>query len=124
MFRGGAFFVPLRVTTFQENYCASRGCAGEEFTSHLFWRCLHRHALPLAPLVAVLQPDFFAADRELIMLAGRARTMQELNEEIRDFMHDTRNNRWWRMRAQVRVSTQRLRRVARHYLADAAVRTR
>ena len=106
-----------RVNTFRENYCAANGCSGEEFTSRVFWRCLHRHALVVAPLVAAFQADYFEADREFIVQAGRARTMKELNEEIRDFMHDARNLRWWRTRAQVRVSTQRLRRVARRHLA-------
>ena len=106
-----------RLTTFRETYCAAHGCRSEDFTSHLFWRCLHRQAIVLAPLLAAVQPDYFAPDRELIASAGQARTMGELNEEIRDFMHDTRNHRWWRMRAHARLSTRRLRRIAQLHLA-------
>lgn len=109
-----------RLITFREKYCAASGCRPEEFPCRLFWRCLHRHAVPLVPLITALHPDYFSPDRELISLVARTRTMKELNEEIRDFMNDTRNHRWWRMRVHVRVSTQRLRRVARPYLTTSA----
>lgn len=43
--------------------------------------------------------------------------MGQLNEELADYVVDRRNRGWWRRRARVRVSTQRLRRLARSHLA-------
>ena len=100
------------MTTFQERYCAARQCSPEDFARALFWQCLHRHALP----IALLRREFFAADWELVVQAGRARNLRELNEEIREFVHDGRNRIWWRGRAHFRLSTHRLRNVARQYL--------
>lgn len=109
--------LPAGVTTFQEKYCAARGCRREEFIPQIFWRALHRHALVLAPVVATMRRDHFAVDRELIAIAGRVRTLRELDEELRDFRHDARNRHWWRTRVRLRLSTRRLRRIAGTYLA-------
>lgn len=70
------------------------------------------------PFLSALQSDYFAPDRDLILNASRARSMRELDEDIRDYMQDSRNHRWWRMRAHVRLSTQRLRGLARRYFAE------
>lgn len=70
----------------------------------------------LAPFISLLAPEYFAADRELIARAACARTLRELNEEIRDYADDSRNHGWWRGRAHVRLSTHRLRAVARGHL--------
>ena len=112
-----ALLLARTLSTFREKYCAACGCDREAFAARLFWRCLHRHALPLAPIIAVVQPDYFARDRELIALAGKARTMRELNEEIRLYVDDARNYRWWPRQARVRRSTRRLRRIAWPFLA-------
>jgi len=60
--------------------------------------------------------DYFAVDREFIALAGRTRTIAQLQVEIQDYVMDHRNRGWWRRRAQVRVSTRRLRRLAHAHL--------
>lgn len=112
------------MSTFQEKYCAARGCRGDEFVPQIFWRALHRHALVIAPVAATMDRDYFALDRELIAVVGRARTMGELDEELRDFRHDERNHHWWRMRARLRLSTRRLRRIAGTYLAAAPAGSR
>lgn len=104
--------------TFRELYCAACRCRDEEFSRRLFWRCLHRHAVPLAPALLVARPEFFDADRAFIEQAGRARSMRELREEIHDFVIDSRNRSWWRRRAHVRVSAHRLSALARIFLAS------
>ena len=72
--------------------------------------------MPLAPLLASLDANYFAPDRDLIARVAHTRTMPELNEEIYEFINDVRNRRWLRMRGRVRVSTSRLRREARPFL--------
>ena len=42
--------------------------------------------------------------------------MGQLNAELGDYVVDRRNRGWWRRRARVRVSTQRVRRLARSHL--------
>lgn len=87
--------------------------------AHVFWRSLYPHAVPLALLVGRLRPGFFAADRGLIVAAGRARTLRELNEELADFARDPRNRGFGRGTLRLRVSADRLRRLARAHLPTA-----
>lgn len=112
----GHALAPRSVKSFQTLYCAAHRCRKDEFVHHVFWQCLHRHAVFLAPLVALLHWDYFRVDRELITLAGRVRTLRELNEELRDFMQDRRNHGWWRQRVLVGLSVHRLRHLGRRFL--------
>ena len=109
--------VRYSVMMFKEIYCAETGCPETDFVRRVFWQCLHPHARWVAPLIDATSPHFFAADRELIELVGRLRSTDQLQSEIRDFVTDDRNRHWWRRRAQLRVSTQRLRRLVRKNLA-------
>ena len=102
--------------TFVEIYCAEQRCAPRTFAWRVFWRCLHRCALPIAPLALVLFPHHFAPDWELLRAAARCASLRQLDEEIRDFVADSANRSWWRRVARVRLSTQRVRRLARRYL--------
>ncbi len=105
------------VRTLKEIYCAETGCSDVRFAHRVFWSCLHGRARALAPLASMFRPDYFEPDRELIEAAGRARTMDQLDEEIRDYVADHRNLAWWRRRGKIRLSTRRLRSLARHALA-------
>ena len=58
--------------SFQRAFCEAHRCSEDAFAQTVFRRCLHRHALPLAPLLGGLQAKYFAADRDLIVHAGRA----------------------------------------------------
>lgn len=87
--------------------------------AHVFWRCLYPHAVPFVIGVGLLRPDFFAADRELILRAGRTRTLRELNEELADYVRDPRNRGALRGALRLRVSARRLRRLARAQLPTA-----
>lgn len=102
--------------TFAETYSVALGCPLREFGQRIFWQCLHRHAAVLAPILSVVSPDFFTLDRELIEQVGKSRTLTEIDFAIRDFVGDERNRHWLRKTGRVRVSTQRLRRVARRCL--------
>jgi len=108
------------VNTFRERYCLARGCRPDRFVAQLFWRALHPHARLLVPVISFLEPEYFAPDRELLGRVGQTRTLRELNEELRDFTLDSRNRGWWRGRAHVRISTQRLRALARAHLTTIA----
>ena len=57
--------------TFSERYCEAHGCAQSDFPRRIFWKCLHRRAIPWAPFLLALNSDYFAADRDLISEVGR-----------------------------------------------------
>jgi hypothetical protein len=96
--------------TFAELYCTKTGCAPHEFSRRVFWRTLHRRAVPLAPLL--LLSDYFESDRTLISACARATRMKQICEEIHDQSSDPHYRRWLRQRAKLRISTRRLRALA------------
>lgn len=104
--------------TFEESYCARHRCTPAQFRRRVFWLTLHRHALLFAPLA--LLGGHFEIDHELIAACGRARTLRELQEELKDHRNQPENARWLRRWLRLRVSTQRLRRLARQHLSCAA----
>ena len=104
--------------TLREKYCSEYGCDEREFATRVFRRCLHRRLVPFASLVALLRPDYFAPDWELVRRAGAVRSLAELAEEVGDFRNDARNQRGWRARLRMRLSTRRLQRLARQLLGD------
>lgn len=108
------------VNTFRERYCFACDCRSDHFGREIFRRCLHPHAWLAVPALMLLQPEFFAADRELIARVACARILGDINEEIRDYAHDLRNCNWWRGQAQLRLSTRRLRALARAHLPTMA----
>ena len=78
------------------------------------WRGLWLRVLP--PVLGLVWRDYFSVDHGLIGCIGSVRSMGQLNAELGDYVVDRRNRGWWRRRARVRVSTQRLRRLARSHL--------
>ncbi len=107
------------VESFKERYCAATGCAERAFTGQVLWACLYRGAWPWALWARFAAPEFFAADRELIDAVGGAKSLAQVERELRDFSTDSRNREWWRRVVRLRISTRRLRRLARRYLAAA-----
>ncbi len=106
--------------TLQARVCAARRWRAEEFGRRLFWHCLHRRAVLLVPVVRLCDAEYFAPDRELLARAAGVRSWPELREEIHDFTTDPRNGRWLRQHGRLRVSTRRLQRLAREFLAPAS----
>lgn len=106
--------------TFLERYCAATGCPPAQFRRRIFWRCLHPLARPFVPLLGGMNSEYFSADRDLIADAARATTLEQLRDDIRDYLHDPRNQLWLRGTLQLRFSTSRLRALARAYLPAAA----
>jgi hypothetical protein len=110
----------LAVKTFCEIYCADRDCPPEDFPRRVFWHCLHGIARPIAPFALWLFPSHFDADWSLIMGAAQCRTMAQIDEEIHDFAINPANRGWQRRQIRVRISSARLRQLARRSLRPAA----
>ncbi len=107
------------VKTWEESYCERHRCTPLQFRQRVFWRTLHWHALPLAPFL--LPTGFFAEDLELIGACGQVRGMRELREELKEFRFRRVSESWLRRAMAIRVSTERLRRLARDYLPGASL---
>ena len=75
-------------------------------------------------MIGLVWRDCFLVDHESIRAFGSVRSKGPLNEELADYVVDRRNRGWWRRRARVRVSTQRLRRLARSHLAPQSATSR
>ncbi len=103
------------VKTFAEIYCERHRCNVQQFRRRVFWRTLHRHAVFVAPVL--LLGSHFVADEELIAACGMVRSMHAIREEIEDHRYHPLNRGWLRSMFAVRVSTHRLRRLAREYLS-------
>ena len=102
--------------TLEEKFCAKHGCTPADFPRRVFWRCLHRHALPLAPFIMLFNRHYFEPDRELISDIRRAIKMNQVWEEVREFFLSPRHQGWLRKRANVRVSAHRVINLAREFL--------
>jgi hypothetical protein len=117
--RGPVFFITHLMKTFAEIFCIEHRCDWRTFERRVFWHSLHRRAFPIASLVQCFFPRHFAPDWDLIRTAARCDSLPQIDEEIRDFVLNSANRNWWRRVAKVRLSAQRLRRLARHSFAAA-----
>ncbi len=104
--------------SFQEHFCEKERCTAEQFARKVFFRTLYPQAKAFVTLLGGFRSDYFAADRELISGAGRATTMNQLRVEAEEFAIDSNNRGWLRQRVKIRVSTTRLKQLARQYLTE------
>ena len=95
--------------TLAERYRARHRCAPDEVQREIFWRTLHRHALPLAPLLGA---RYFESDRSLIDACARATSLEQVRDEIHIHPLHTHHGRWLHRHARIRISTLRLQRLA------------
>ena len=107
-----------QMPTFREIYCEKHNCSPPQFPRKVFWACLYPHAWLVAPLILLFNYEFFTADRALISSAADATTMKRIREDVRDFFWDSTNRGWLRRTANIRVSGQRLKNLARRYLPE------
>ena len=94
---------------FRETFLKKHECPPESYESRVFWRCLYRHALPLAGLIYLFDRDFFAVDFQTIRQLGLARSPDEFRQEVDAFAYVNRRHAGTlRTRLRIRVSGQRL----------------
>jgi hypothetical protein len=102
--------------TLETLFCRTHGCTQTEFERKIFWDCLHRHAVPVAPFILAVNRKFFLADRELIASAGAATSMSDVLRHAEEFLWHPNNKGWLRRQANIRVSGRRLIKLAMGYL--------
>lgn len=110
------------MATFQKIYCADNRCSEGEFLNHVLWRCLHRRAYFIGPLLSLVWPDYFAPDRELLRAIAQMSRMAQVEAEIGEYVADHRNSSWLRGRGRMRLSTRQLRSLVRTCIAPGRVK--
>jgi hypothetical protein len=106
------------MSSFRDRFCEQHGCSPDAFVQKVFWATLYRHAVPFAAIILLLNRDFFSADRALILGVADATTMRRVRDEVREYYWDSTNTGWLRRSANIRVSGQRLKNLARRYLPE------
>ena len=99
--------------TFAELYCDKHGLSPEQYESVVLRRALYPHARLLAPFLRLLQPEYFAADLDFVRSVARLRRFREFFYEAEEFAHHPANRGFWRLNANLRVSSRALRRMVR-----------
>jgi hypothetical protein len=102
--------------TFEELYCKANQCTPADLSRRVFWKCLYRHAVPLAPLILTFNSRYFDADKRLIEDVAKAERMNQVWEAVREYFIDPRYRGWGRRKGNIRISARRLIGLTREYL--------
>ena len=95
--------------SFKAAFCEHFHCPPERYEDALFWRCLFRHALPVAFLIRRFDPGYFTEDMDLIREVGATTSQQLFKNEINYFFgRNLRDKSWLRNTFKIRVSGNRL----------------
>jgi hypothetical protein len=98
--------------TFAEKFCAQNRLPPEQFVEKVLLLSLPPSTRAVRWLLLLL-PDYFAADRELILSVGRLKRVSDFDAEVMDFMYDPNNRGFLRRTLNLRVSSRRLRSLMR-----------
>jgi len=104
------------VKTFEEIFCEKHQCSPREFSDKLFWKCLHRRAIPVAPVILLFNSGYFFPDRSLIAQVRRAERMNQVWEELREYFIHPNHQGFLRRKLNIRLSGRRLIETAKEYL--------
>ncbi len=93
---------------FAERFCAHHRIRHEGYARAMFWRCLHRWAVPVAPFILWIHRQYFAADYEFILGVGAITSRGALHAEIEDYETHPFNRGFFRRGLKLRVSVKRV----------------
>ncbi len=102
--------------TFEDIFCERHETSPAEFTKRVFWKCLHRRAILVVPILSLLRPNYFDPERALIARVRYAEKMNQVWEELREYFTHPNSQGWLRRKAGIRISGRRLIAFARVYL--------
>src|SRR5579862_5449682 len=98
---------------FKSLFCERFGCPPEEYEERAFRKFLYWHAKLLAPVVRLVNRDFFKDDFQFIRYLGEAADSRQAKVDVLDFKDLDRKH--WRLLhsgLNIRVSGRKARRVA------------
>jgi hypothetical protein len=99
--------------SFKDAYCQLRGIDPSAFEQHLFCDVVFLRARIYGLFVQPFYPNLFHNERALIREVGDNTTLGEMKTDIDFYQHKYVVNSLWRDLFKVRVSGQRLLRIAR-----------
>lgn len=99
--------------TFAQLYCEKHGLKPEDYEAEVLHRALYPHARLLAPLARLLGDEYFAADIDFVRSVAHLRRFREFFYEAEEFAHHPANRGFWRLTANLRISSRALRRMVR-----------
>jgi hypothetical protein len=100
--------VPVDID-FRAAFCERYRCSMEDFDRRVFWKCLYRHALPLAAFLCWTNREFFQPDIDLIHSLASTTTFSEVRAEASFIRHDQRmQSGFLRGTLRIRISGRRL----------------
>ena len=105
------------MATFAELHCRRYNLPRERYARDMLSRCLYPHARLLAPLVAMIDPDYFDPDTDFLNGVGDIRRVGELREEFSAFARHPENRGFLRHSLRLRVSGLKLRTIVSETMA-------
>ena len=99
--------------TFAELYCEQHELRPEQYESVVLRRASYPHARLLAPLIKLLDPEYFVADLDFVRSVARLRRFREFFYEAEEFAHHPANRGFFRLTGNMRLSSRALRRMVR-----------
>lgn len=106
-------------TDFKTAYCQRFHCDSNRFEQSVFRRALFRHALPVAWLLRLRNPDFFREDLDFIHEVGALQDPDLFRQEVNYFYgRNLRDRGWLRTLLRIRVSGKRLMRIRRRLFPE------
>ena len=95
--------------TFRRLFCERFACSEREYEREVFWKCVYRHALPLAFFLFKASPGIFREDFDLMREVGHATCRKDVIGELNRFYgRNVRDRSWLRKLLLIRVSGKRL----------------
>lgn len=102
----------------RSKYCEQHSIRPDDFVDRVFWATIPRSKRPIARLVYCLYPKYFDLDRRAIWNCGGAESLAALETELSGFFSEAYKWGYMRKRARLRISAQKLRRLARKHLPE------
>jgi hypothetical protein len=100
---------PAAELDFRSAFCKKFQCSMQDFDKRVFWKCLYRHAVPLAACLYWTKREFFQPDLELIRSLASTTTFSEVRAEASFIRHDQRMQEGFlRGTLRIRISGRRL----------------
>jgi hypothetical protein len=103
----------MSAETFQARYCERRGVNAAGFRDDLLARTLYPHARPLAPLLSLLDAQYFQADREFIADVAELGSIDGFADALDCYVQHFSNRGFLRHQLRLRISARRMWRIVR-----------
>ncbi len=107
---------------FAWKFCRAHKIAATRYRAVLMRRSLYPAARWLAPLLRLLDPEFFAADHECLETIGRLRRLRDLPIATYEFARHSDNRRFLRRTLRLRISAGRVQDIVHSVMNDVVER--